>query len=227
MNVPSIGGFRLTRRRIIALSMLALDVLLIVTGRGGPLPALITFVLVVWGAWRLIRLLFDRTRLIWHLRNRLIVTYVFIAVVPITLILALVFVGGFLLAGEIESYLAGTALDRRNFEIENAAVWLTKESPAGMLTTAQHLTASGIPQVEALVTGATTFRYPADSDIAMPPDGWKDYAGLVYKDGRSYLMALVTRGANRALVMRSFTLDDQANLMRGLGTVTFRRRRMT
>jgi phosphoserine phosphatase RsbU/P len=215
------GGFRLTRRRIIALSMLALDVVLIATGKGGPLPAMITFVLVIWGAWRLIRLLFDRTRLIWHLRNRLIVTYVFIAVVPITLILALVFVGGFLLTGEIESYLAGTALDRRNFEIENAAVWLTKESPADMLTTAEQLTASGVPQVEALVTGATKFRYPADSDIAMPPDGWKDYTGLVYKNGHSYLMALVTRGANRALVMRSFTLDDQATLMRGLGTVTF------
>ena len=149
-------------------------------------------------------------------------TYVFIAVVPITLILALVFVGGFLLTGEIESYLAGTALDRRNAEIENAATWLTKESPADMLTTAQQLTASGIPQVEALVTGTTNFRYPANSDIAMPPDGWKDYTGLIYKDGRSYLMALVTRGANRALVMRSFTLDDQVQLlMRGLGKVTF------
>jgi sigma-B regulation protein RsbU (phosphoserine phosphatase) len=196
-------------------------VVLIATGKGGPLPAMMTFVLVIWGAWRLIKLAFTRTRLIWQLRNRLIVTYVFIAVVPIMLILALVFVGGFMLTGEIESYLAGTALDRRNAEIENAAVWLTKESPADMLTTAQQLTASGIPQVEALVTGAAKFRYPADSGIAMPPDSWKDYTGLVYKDGRSYLMALVTRGANRALVMRSFTRDDQANLMRRLGTVTF------
>lgn len=221
MSLPSIGGFQLTRWRIVVLAAVLLDAILIATGKGGPLPAMMTFVLIVWGAWKLIKLAFRRTRLIWRLRNRLIVTYVFIAVVPITLILALVFVGGFLLTGEIESYLAGTALDRRNAEIENTAIWLTKASPADMLTAAQQLTASGVPQVEALVTGAASFRYPAGSAIAMPPNGWKDYTGLVYKDGRSYLMALVTRGANRALVMRSFSPNDQANLMRRLGTVAF------
>ena len=180
---------------------------------------MMTFILVVWGAWRLIRLIFDRTRLIWRLRNRLIVTYIFIAVVPITLILALVFVAGFLLTGQVSAYLTGAAIDRQISEIGKAATLLARESAENRLTTVQQLTATGIPPFEALVTGGSTFRYPADSAIALPPAGWADYTGIVYKDGQYYLMSLATSGAwpERAhpaivhLVRRS-----RATLCRGL-----------
>jgi phosphoserine phosphatase RsbU/P len=219
VSLLSIGGFHLTTRRVIALTMLALDVVLIATGKGGPLPVMMTFVLVVWGAWRLIKLLFERTRLIWHLRNRLIVTYVFIAVVPITLILALVFVAGYLLTGEISAYLIGNSLDRQNAAIENAATLLAREEPASRLSTVQQLTATGIPPFEVLVTGDAGFRYPADAGISMPPSGWNDYTGVVYKGDQYYLMSLVTRGANRALILRSLAPEDQALLVRGLGTI--------
>src|ERR1019366_4714017 len=97
---------------------------LAVTGKGGPWPAMLTFMLVVYAGWRLIQLLFERTRLIWHLRNRLIVAYVFIAVVPITLILALVFVAGYLLTGQISAYLLGSAIDRQDIVIDTAATLL-------------------------------------------------------------------------------------------------------
>jgi sigma-B regulation protein RsbU (phosphoserine phosphatase) len=219
VTLPSIGGFRLTTRRVIALSMLVLDVILIATGSGGPLPIALTFVLIVWGAWRLIRLLFDRTRLIWQLRNRLIVTYVFIAVVPITLILALVFVAGFLLTGQVSAYLIGAAIDRQNSEIGKAARLLAREPAENRLTTVQQLTATGIPPFEAMVTGGTTFRYPADSTIELPPAGWSDYTGIVYKDNQYYLMSLVSNGVGRALVLRSFAAEDRAELVRGLGTL--------
>ena len=221
MNGFFTGGFRLTRRRIIALSMLALDVVLIATGKGGPLPAMMTFVLVIWGAWRLIRLLFDRTRLIWQLRNRLIVTYVFIAVVPITLILALVFVAGFLLTGQVSAYLTGAAIDRQSSEIGKVAALLAREPAENRLITVQQLTATGVPPFEALVTGGGTFRYPADSGIKLPPAGWADYTGIVYKDSQFYLMSLVTTSTGRALILRSFTPEDHANLVRGLGTLRF------
>lgn len=219
MNLPSIGGFHLTTRRAIALAAIVLDAVLVATGTGGPLPVVMTLVLVVWGAWRLIKLLFERTRLIWHLRNRLIVTYIFIAVVPITLILALVFVAGFFLTGQISAYLAGSSIDRQNAAIENAATLLAREDPSGRLSTVQQLTATGIPPFETLVTGATGFRYPPDATISMPPAGWNDYTGVVYKGERCYLMSLVARGPNRALILRSLTPEDQAQFVRGLGTI--------
>jgi sigma-B regulation protein RsbU (phosphoserine phosphatase) len=219
VTLLSIGRFHLTTRGAIALAAVVLDAILFATGSGGPLPVVITFVLVVWGAWRLIRLVFDRTRLIWRLRNRLIVTYIFIAVVPITLILALVFVAGFLLTGQVSAYLTGAAIDRQNSEIGKAATLLAREPAENRLTTVQQLTATGIPPFEALVTGGTTFRYPADSTIALPPAGWADYTGIIHIDNRFYLMSLVTSGAGRALILRSFAPEDRANLVRGLGTL--------
>src|SRR5579859_1606985 len=42
---------------------------------------------------------------IWRLRNRLMVTYLFIAVVPIVLILALAAVGTWIVAGQMAIYL--------------------------------------------------------------------------------------------------------------------------
>ena len=210
----------MSRRSIIALVAVVLDAILIVTRSGGPLPVAITFVLAVWGAWRLIRLLFERTRLIWRLRNRLIVTYVFIAADPdYSLILALVFLAGYILTGEISSYLIANSLDRQNAAIENAATLLAREEPASRISTVQQLTATGIPPFRALVTGGVGFRYPPDADISMPPSGWNDYTGVVYKDDRYYLDGPRDFGANRALILRSLAPEDQALLMRSLGTI--------
>src|SRR5689334_21500589 len=47
---------------------------------------------------------------IWRLRNRLITTYVFIAVVPIVLILTLVTLAGWAILGQMAVYLVNTEL---------------------------------------------------------------------------------------------------------------------
>ena len=72
------------------------------------------FMLFVLGAWLVIRI--SRIALrkaIWRLRNRILVTYVFIAVVPILLIVALAGLGTYMLAGQVAVYLARSELDRR------------------------------------------------------------------------------------------------------------------
>ena len=45
-----------------------------------------------------------RQRLMWRLRNRLIVTYVFIGVIPLILLGAMAYVAGFLFAGQFATY---------------------------------------------------------------------------------------------------------------------------
>ena len=50
---------------------------------------------------------------IWRLRNRLIVAYVFIAVVPIALILTLAYAAGWTLVGQVAAYFVRTALSNR------------------------------------------------------------------------------------------------------------------
>jgi len=51
-----------------------------------------------------------RQKLMWRLRNRLIVTYVFIGVIPVLLLLAMGFVGGYLFAGQFATYVASSDL---------------------------------------------------------------------------------------------------------------------
>jgi len=57
---------------------------------------------------------------IWHLRNRLIVAYLFVAVVPIILIVALAGLSGWLLIGQVAAYFVRTGLSNqeRNLMIQ-------------------------------------------------------------------------------------------------------------
>src|SRR5581483_9607537 len=51
-----------------------------------------------------------RRKLMWRLRNRLIVTYMFIGVIPVLLLLAMAFLAGFLFAGQFATYVATSDL---------------------------------------------------------------------------------------------------------------------
>ena len=60
-------------------------------------------------------------KLIWSLRNRLIVAYLFIAMVPVALILALMAVSTYALTAQIALYLVNAELDRRTSALRGAA----------------------------------------------------------------------------------------------------------
>ena len=61
------------------------------------------FVAVGTGTWLLIRWI--RSKVLWRLRNRLIVTYVFIGVIPVVLILAMVLIAGYILGNQLTTML--------------------------------------------------------------------------------------------------------------------------
>ena len=81
----------------------------------------------ITGMWFAIRIL--RTS-VWRLRNRLIVTYVFIAVVPIVLVAALAAIGGYLLINQLAIYLVTSELDRRIDSLDTAAESIVRTPPA-------------------------------------------------------------------------------------------------
>ncbi len=70
--------------------------------------AFISFVFLFCGALLVLRWI--RRRLMWRLRNRLIVTYIFIGVIPILLLLGMGFVAGYLFAGQFATYVATSDL---------------------------------------------------------------------------------------------------------------------
>src|ERR1035437_5682263 len=60
-------------------------------------------------------------KVIWRLRNRLIVAYLFIAVVPIALILTMAYLAGYVLVGQVAAYFVRTVLaDRENSLVRQA-----------------------------------------------------------------------------------------------------------
>lgn len=220
MTWPSIGRFQLTTPRVCGIAAALLDAWLVATGK---LPLALTLVvLVVWSLVGLIRMALRRTQLIWRLRNRLIVTYLFMGVVPIALILGLFFVLGWLLTAQFAGYLLGSAVDRRETAIETPARLLARATPEDRIAIAQQLTATGIGSFEALVVGGAagpTFRYPADARLEMPPGDWNDYTGVVYRKDRYYLMSLAGSGTSKSLILVPLGPEEQANLVPGLGTV--------
>ena len=79
---------------------LVLYLILLVAWPDSGFEALAAFATYVLGAWIALRLLrIGLRKLTWRLRNRLIVAYLFIAVLPILLVLTLVALGGYMLAG--------------------------------------------------------------------------------------------------------------------------------
>lgn len=102
------------RARFAILGALALlDAVLVLTGTMSALAVLLSLALGTYLLFALARLALRQSKLIWAVRNRLIVTYVFIGVVPIVLILVLAFVGTWIVVGQIATYLVSSELSRR------------------------------------------------------------------------------------------------------------------
>ena len=82
----------------------------------------LTLALIVLGCVLGLRWL--RRRFMWRLRNRLIVTYTFIGVIPLVLVLIMAVIAGYLFAGQFATFLASSDLNAelRTLEAANSAM---------------------------------------------------------------------------------------------------------
>jgi phosphoserine phosphatase RsbU/P len=165
---------------------------------------------------------------IWRLRNRLIAAYLFIAVIPIALILALVFFSGWAVIGQVAVYLVNTELNHREQSLYRSSEALARV-PAGdperALRRFATMTRNTFPSFEMLVTGEQEMRFPQGSDIVPPPASWKRGQGLVLKaDGaghRLYAWAHVHADNDEVTVMAPITHDALADLLPHFGDISF------
>lgn len=168
--------------------------------------------------------------LIWRLRNRLIVAYLFIAVVPIVLILALMLVTSYALVGQIAVYMVQKDLDNRMNTLRFRAETLTR-APARDPQVALQRALTGLqrsfPVFEMLATGEQQFRYPPDARLSAPPAPWKNAGGLVTKkDGdteRLFAWAHAEQGGNEVTILAPITAELLSGLVPGIGDITFLR----
>ncbi len=73
-----------------------------------------------------------RRRILWRLRNRLIVTYVFIGVIPVVLLLAMAFFSLFLFAGQFASFVVISELNAQLRSVGAANTAISNELAAGL-----------------------------------------------------------------------------------------------
>src|SRR5271170_2154524 len=105
---------RMSRLDIAALAMLLAGGIAEVVPVEGGVFSFIKFLGILSGIYLLFRLIgWGRSRLLWSLRNRLIVAYLFIAVVPILLIVAMMVLAGQFLYQQLGAYLLYEDLHRR------------------------------------------------------------------------------------------------------------------
>src|SRR5712692_11096898 len=105
---------RLTWPDVVSTLVAAVGLLAAILRFNGGFFSFLKYLAVLAGAFLLFRLIgWWRNRLLWSLRNRLIVAYLFIAFVPILLIVTLVFLAGRILYSQLGAYLLHEDVQQR------------------------------------------------------------------------------------------------------------------
>jgi phosphoserine phosphatase RsbU/P len=187
------------------------------------LVAIPCFVLGSWVAFRLLRI--GLRKLTWRLRNRLMVAYVFIAVLPILLILTLAVLGGYMLAGQVAVYLVRSELDRRVASLESAIQVLGATGDDSADTVLERTGAvyeKRFPGIAFVVEEKGKIRrWPENAAISAPDHLALNSSGVASLDGRFYAWHYATKNEATYLVVAPLSRQFLSGMMPGLGDVYF------
>ena len=190
----------------------------------GGLPHLLLFLLLILaGAWVGIKWLRAGMRkAIWRLRNRLIVAYLFMALVPVLLIGVFFALGSWVLAGQAAVYIVSSEFNRRLDVLQNAAETMAR-APAAQREQAwarvQEAASDYYPKLTILIRDHGVARFPAQPAFRAPAQGWGPARGVVARDRQLYLWARVIDRETEVTVLAPLTTQFLDNLAPGLGEV--------
>jgi phosphoserine phosphatase RsbU/P len=181
-----------------------------------PWITLVTFIICVLLIFLALR--WSKNHLLWRLRNRLIVTYVFIGVIPVVLILLIGFIAGYLFAGQFATFVATKVLDEQVRALHHAntdvALDLANQLKAGTVFSApalkriggiEHL-GSRFQEADLLVSDGRQnivlrSAHPEQAQALVAPQ-WltHDFSGLAVDNGKLYLRSVVRVPAKSSLL---------------------------
>jgi sigma-B regulation protein RsbU (phosphoserine phosphatase) len=189
---------------------------------------LVEFVVtVIAGIWLAIRLLWRLAKYAtWRLRNRLLVTYLFIAVVPILLIATLTITAGTFLTRQLAAYLETSELYRRIDGLLNAANSIARTDPAARTALIERMVElfyrESYPGIEILVRNSgKSLRYPGDWPVPEPKGGWESTRGVLRRDGQFYIWCYEKIPNGDITITVPLTGEFLATLVPNLGVVDF------
>ena len=191
---------------------------------GGPVRWLLVIVGGIWivsGSLQLAR------KLLWPVRNRLLVTYFLVGVVPIVLVLTMASIIATILMGQITGYLLISSLDRRYEILEGVAsnialsAALGKESQAAATEALTRLR-EGSPTLDAVIeVGGRPFAPPTSETLDRIPE-WIEpgFRGLLATEA-NYLLAARSPVASTASVLVFEVLNPTilSRLLSGFATI--------
>jgi serine phosphatase RsbU (regulator of sigma subunit) len=173
---------------------------------GLPLPGVLTgpatllfWLYFCWGLWRLGRFLVRR--LLWRIRTKLMVSYLFIAVVPVVLLAVFFYIAGALFGGLVAGHMVTTEIDRTagtlRAIVETALAALPADDAHAVAELRERLTAARAlhPKLAfAFVRRGKALASTGEVPRSLP-DWWKatSFAGLVTTEGRHVLRAVATQ----------------------------------
>jgi phosphoserine phosphatase RsbU/P len=211
---------RIGRLEIAFAAVLAIYIVIAILDYTGPVRSILKLVLAALGVWLAIRVSRAAVRqMLWRLRNRLIVAYFFIAVVPIILITLLGGLAVALVGGQISIYLVTSELERRTASLRASVELLARDihDDAWVSNIATFLQGR-YPGLELVVRDKQTLAFPAGA--AMPSADWPKGNGLTVKDGLLYGWAFTNIDQRTVFAMFPVTRDYVGSLVPDIGEST-------
>jgi sigma-B regulation protein RsbU (phosphoserine phosphatase) len=149
-----------------------------------------------------------RRHVMWSVRNRLIVTYVFIGVVPIALVLLIASISTYFLGEQFAAYIALSEIEAQAQRLQEAnsitADQLIRRASTGRLNTAGLISGDGEGVFRGRIVSVL-------SQSEAPPWLKDSFHGLVFDQGALFLRAAneVGSGARKVTVVSSVPLDKE------------------
>ncbi|HYM07032.1 MAG TPA: SpoIIE family protein phosphatase [Terriglobales bacterium] len=180
-----------------------------------------------------------KAKLLWRLRNRLIVTYVFIGVIPVVLLMAMAFITLYLFAGQFANFVVTSELDSRLHSLQSVNAAIAHEL-AARLEHKQPAIAESLEglkrtdpawasrQICAWKSGTPlavcSSAIPGKTPFALPSFLTPGFRGLVRDQGQLYLRTgtELGTGPEKLSVVSSEALDRNLleKLAKDLGEIT-------
>jgi sigma-B regulation protein RsbU (phosphoserine phosphatase) len=186
------------------------------------------FFLAICGAvyWLVRGWLWARAHLLWSLRNRLIMAYVFIAVVPVLLLLAMAGLAAYLLYWQLGSYVIYTQMEQREERVGVVASAMATsyavEATSGHSAAAQALPVESGTYIKNAMTELPGLKIETGNGeelLSKSDEGVRNrFRGLVFSHGQLVLRGVVVRPTPAGRILVSVTVPITPELLETLPT---------
>jgi sigma-B regulation protein RsbU (phosphoserine phosphatase) len=199
-------------------------------GFNGGFFSFLKYLAVLAGVYLLFRLIgWWRNRLLWSLRNRLIVAYLFIAFVPILLTVTLVFLAGRILYSQLGAYLLHEDIQQRIAMIADISehIAIAHQTLPSTVTEreSERILAAQSHAVHDQELPGLIISFSSDTSLLrkVAPPGKKSFAGLLHQGDRlslTSLRAIPDRNGERVITLRvPVTSDFLSTVAPDLGAI--------